>query len=276
MNGRDKALGIFLKDRRARLDPAAFGFPPERRRTPGLRREEVAQLAHVSTTWYTWLEQGRGGAPSADVIERLARALALTDAEREHLYLLAQDRPPRAEAAVRSPVSPQLQRVLDAMVDTPAVVKTPDWTVVAWNRAAIAVLADYPRLAERDRNILRLLFGPHGRDRLHDWESVARLVVANVRRDMARTGSAPESEALIEELSRESTSFRAFWAEQEVNVHGEGIKHLRHPLAGPLKLEYSTFAVEGRPDLAMVIFNPATDEDRAKLSRLVAAALVPA
>lgn len=276
MNGRDKALGAFLRDRRARLDPAAFGFARERRRTPGLRREEVAQLAHVSITWYTWLEQGRGGAPSAEVVERIARALALTGAEREHLFLLAQDRPPRVGAAVRAPVSAQLQRVLDALGDTPAVVKTPDWTVVAWNRAATVVLGDFPRFAERDRNVMRRLFGPEGRARLRDWESVARLIVANVRRDTARTGTAPETEALIEELSRESAAFRTFWAEQEVNVHGEGVKELHHPLAGLLKLEYSTFAVEGRPDLALVIFNPATDADRAKLSGLVAAALSPA
>src|ERR1700704_5033682 len=103
----ENLLGTYLKDRRAKLDPAAFGFPFSRRRTPGLRREEVAQLAHVSATWYTWLEQGRGGAPSADVLDRLARAFSLNEGEREHLYLLAQDRPPKVRHAERSSVTPQ-------------------------------------------------------------------------------------------------------------------------------------------------------------------------
>src|SRR6185436_17152019 len=142
----ENLLGTYLKDRRAKLDPASFGFPLTRRRTPGLRREEVAQRAHVSATWYTWLEQGRGGAPSADVLDRLSRALQLTDDEREHLFLLAQDRPPPVHAPASPEVTPQMQRVLDAMGDTPAIVKTPVWTVVAWNRAAAVVLVDYAKL----------------------------------------------------------------------------------------------------------------------------------
>src|SRR5476649_2340160 len=111
----DNLLGTYLKDRRARLDPAAFGFPLTRRRTPGLRREEVAQRANVSATWYTWLEQGRGGAPSADVLDRIARALMLTEVEREYLFFVALGRPPDVRYQVSEPVSPRLQRVLDAL-----------------------------------------------------------------------------------------------------------------------------------------------------------------
>src|SRR5580698_6627694 len=151
-------LGTYLKDRRAKLDPAAFGFAPQRRRTPGLRREEVAQRASVSPTWYTWLEQGRGGAPSADVLERIARALVLTDVEREHLFLLAPGRPPEVRYQVVEAVTPRLQRLLDALEFSPAYVKTSTWDVLAWNRAAAAVLADYGALAPAQRNILRLLF----------------------------------------------------------------------------------------------------------------------
>src|ERR1700679_1457189 len=117
------SLGIYLKDRRAKLDPTAFGFVLKRRRTPGLRREEVAQRANVSATWYTWLEQGRGGAPSADVLERIARALTLTTAEREHLFLLAQNRPPEIRAQAHETVSPRLQRILDSLPNSPAYVK---------------------------------------------------------------------------------------------------------------------------------------------------------
>lgn len=265
-------LGRYLRDRRARLDPAAFGFVPGRRRTPGLRREEVAQLAHVSATWYTWLEQGRGGAPSADVLDRLARALRLTAVEREHMFLLAQGRPPRVSRAAASEVSPQVRRVLDALHDSPAIVKTPEWTVLAWNRAATAVLADYARLPEGERNVLRLLFRPGKREQMPNWEQVARSVVNAARRDTRRAGMTAETEALIAELSRDSAAFRAMWAEQDVTAHGEGVKGLRHPDAGLLNLEYATFALDGRPDLAMVVFNPVTAEDRAKVRRLVAGA----
>ncbi len=155
----ENLLGNFLKDRRGRLDPASFGISLSRRRTPGLRREEVAQRAHVSATWYTWLEQGRGGAPSADVLDRIARALMLTDAEREHLFLLGLGRPPEIRYQPPESVTPRLQGVLDALQFAPAFLKTYRWDVIAWNRAAAAVLTDYGAIKPADRNILRLVFG---------------------------------------------------------------------------------------------------------------------
>src|ERR1700722_6531451 len=129
-------LGTFLRDRRAKLDPAALGFPPERRRTPGLRREEVAQRANISPTWYTWLEKGRGGAPAADGVDLIARALMLTDVEREHLFLLGLGRPPEVRYRKNDGVTPRLQRVLDALEPSPALIRTATWDVVAWNRGA--------------------------------------------------------------------------------------------------------------------------------------------
>lgn len=269
MEQNDNLLGTFLKDRRARLDPADFGLPRGRRRTPGLRREEIAQLAHVSATWYTWLEQGRGGAPSADVLDRLARAFALNEAEREHLFLLAQERPPKAQRAQGIVISPQLQRVLDAFADTPVIVKTPEWSVVAWNRAATAVFGDYGAIPAAQRNVLRMMFIENRRAHLPDWESVARLVLGTVRRDILRAGMTEETRALIEELSERSTEFRTIWAEQEVNPLGEGTKRILHPVAGALTLETSTFAVEGRSDLALFVFNPATEADREKVKSLI-------
>src|SRR5690348_10657350 len=151
-------LGTYLKDRRGKLDAAALGFPLARRRTPGLRREEVAQRANVSATWYTWLEQGRGGAPSADVLDRIARALMMTDVEREHVFLLALGRLPQVRYHAVEAVTPRLQRVVDALELSPAFVKTSTWDIVAWNRAACAVLIDYGALASEQRNILRLMF----------------------------------------------------------------------------------------------------------------------
>src|SRR6201997_698514 len=170
----ESPLGTYLRDRRMKLDPAALGFPPERRRTPGLRREEVAQRANISPTWYTWLEQGRGGAPSADVLDRIARALLLTDVEREHLFLLGLGHPPEVRYRAAEGVTPRLQRVLDALPLSPAYVKTSTWDIVAWNRAAAAVLTDYGSLAPEQRNVLRLLFcDPRVRAAQFDWESVA-------------------------------------------------------------------------------------------------------
>src|SRR5262245_56755944 len=130
----DNLLGTYLKDRRARLDPKALGIAATRRRTPGLRREEVAQRANVSVTWYTWLEQGRGGSPSTDVLDRIARSLTLTPAEREHLFLLAQHRPPEVRYQAAAHVTPRLQRVLDSLELSPGLVKTSTWDIVAWNR----------------------------------------------------------------------------------------------------------------------------------------------
>src|SRR5580693_9443813 len=151
-------LGSYLKDRRAKLDPAAFGFPPERRRTAGLRREEVAQRANISPTWYTWLEQGRGGGPSADVLDRISRALMLTEVEREHLFLLGLGRPPEARYRRDEGVTPRLQRVLDALAPTPALLRTATWDVVAWNRAANVMFYDYAASPPEQRNILRFFF----------------------------------------------------------------------------------------------------------------------
>src|SRR5512142_360283 len=148
----ENLLGAYLKDRRAKLDPAALGFSLGRRRTAGLRREEVAQRANISPTWYTWLEQGRGGAPSADVLDRIARALMLTDVEREHLFLIGLGRPPEARYQAREGVTPRLQRVLDALDPCPALIRTATWDVLAWNRAATVVLMNYQELPPGERN----------------------------------------------------------------------------------------------------------------------------
>lgn len=267
----ENPLGIYLRDRRTKLDPAAFGFSLTRRRTPGLRREEVAQRANVSATWYTWLEQGRGGAPSADVLERIARALMLTDVEREHLFLLALGRPPEVRYQAAEGVTPRLQRVLDAMTFAPAVVKTATWDIVAWNRAAATVLTNYALLAPQQRNVLRLMFlDPRVRAAQVEWEHVARFVVAVLRADAARAGASKAIEAIVDELSRLSPEFEAMWRDNDVRSYGEGgIKHLYHAELGLIALEFSAFAVDGRPDLSMIVYNPATPEDAGQIRALI-------
>jgi len=268
---KDNALGAYLKDRRTRLDPAAFGLSGTRRRTPGLRREEVAQRANISATWYTWLEQGRGGAPSADVLDRITRALLLTEVEREHLFLLGLGRPPEVQYKPAEGVTPRLQRLLDALEVSPALVKTPIWDVVAWNRAAAAVLTDYGALPPDQRNILRMIFlDPRVRAAQFDWDRVARFVVSAFRADAARAGAGAQIEPLVAELCRRSSEFDAMWRDNDVRSYGDGVKQLRHPILGPVAFEYSSFAVDGRPDLSMVVYNPATPEDASRIRALLA------
>lgn len=268
----DNPLGRYLKERRARLDPAALGLPLARRRTPGLRREEVAQRAHVSSTWYTWLEQGRGGAPSAEVLERLAGALQLSDVEREHLFLLAQNRPPEVRYQPAAEVPPRLQRVLDALAYCPAMVRTATWDVLAWNPACAAVLNDYAAMPPEKRNILRHLFAnPAARRRMPNWDRDARFVVAAFRTDAARAGATAAVQALVDELCVTNPEFAAMWAELDVRAdYGEAAKQIDHPVVGRIEMEYTGLAVEGRPDLTMVVYHPATPADLARVRQLLA------
>jgi len=272
----ENLLGTFLKDRRARLDPSSFGFTATRRRTPGLRREEVAQRANVSATWYTWLEQGRGGSPSSEVLERIARALALTPVEREHLFLLAQHRPPELRYEATETVTPQLQRVLDALPFSPAIVKNALWDIVAWNRAATAVLTDYAAIPPEQRNVLRLMFKYRPvRAAQTDWEGVARFVVAVFRADTARLGASERVKSLVDELCQASPEFLAMWRDNDVRAYGEGKKFLHHQVLGRIALEFSAFAVDGRPDLSMVVYNPATPEDAQRIATLIQSQAAP-
>jgi transcriptional regulator with XRE-family HTH domain len=263
-------LVTYLKDCRARLDPASFGFSSSRRRTPGLRREEVAQRANISPTWYTWLEQGRGGAPSTEVLNRIAQGLLMTEPEREHLFMLAFGHPPEVVYHAPEGVTPRLQRLLDTLEFSPALIKTATWDVLAWNRAAAAVFTDYSLLPASQRNILKLMFlNPGARARQDDWESMARFIVATFRADAVRAGAASQVSRLVEELCSQSPEFATFWSDNDVRVHGEGTKRLHHETHGVIELEYSGFAVDGRPDLGMIVYNPATPDTAERIRALV-------
>jgi hypothetical protein len=160
--------------------------------------------------------------------------------------------------------------VLDALELSPALVRTATWDVVAWNRAATVMLTDYGSLPPDQRNILRFIFlDPRVRAAQYDWESVARMVVGAFRVDAARAGAAAEVEPLVQELCRRSPEFKALWRDNDVRSHGEGTKHMRHPVIGALAFEYSAFAVDGRPDLNMVVYNPATVADAEKIRSLM-------
>ena len=257
----NQALGKFLQDRRAKLDPASFGFTSTRRRTPGLRREEVAQRANISSAWYVCLEQGRGGAPSTDVLDKLAKALLLTDAEREHLFVIGLGRAPESRYKQPDAIEPRLQCVLDQLSPAPAFVKTATWDVVAWNRAAIVLWPNFEQLALSERNTLRMVFlDPHAKTLYYDWEGVARMAVAAFRADVARAGAMAEVAAMVGELSRSSAAFRAMWQDNDVSATAHAVKDLRHPDLGTLRFDASVFGVDGRQDLTMMVFMPASTD----------------
>lgn len=258
-------LPAFLRDRRERLHPATT----RRRRTPGLRREEVAARAGISVTWYTWLEQGRGGVPSEEVLERLAHALELDDTNREILFLLAHDRPPPRKAAhPPAAVTPSLQRVLDNLT-FPAFAKTPTFQIIAWNRAATAVFGDYAAVPERDRNLLRRVFQPGSEHRVRHVEHVRRTCLASFRVDIARAGQSEEATALIDELMETSPEFRRLWGEGVVRSHGTLQKRLVRPGVGELVLESSVFDVEGSDGLSVFVWSPTNEASSRAITQLV-------
>ena len=267
----DWTLGKFLQDRRARLDPASFGFSSTRRRTPGLRREEVAERANISSAWYVCLEQGRGGAASADVLDNLARALLLTDAEREHLFLIGLGRAPESRYKRAEDIELRLQRVLDKLSPAPAFIKTATSDVVACNEAAKLICPNLRHDVAGERNTLRMLFvDPDAKTLYYDWEAVARLAVAGFRADVARAGAVTEVAAMVDELSRFSPAFKAIWQDNAVSKVSHTAKDMRHPSLGKMSFDVSNFAVDGRQDLTMMVFMPATEEMAERIMRMVA------
>ncbi len=270
-NHDDNALGNFLRDRRRRIDPASLGFPTTRRRTPGLRREEVALLTNVSPAWYTWIEQGRGGTPSTDVLDRLARGLRLSEAEREHLYLLAQNRPPEVVPREPEVVGPGLQHILDSLELSPAAIRTSAWDVLAANLAARVIFG--PGKVVPDRyNILENFFAgadQRGKDLEPAWAAVARTVVAQFRTEAFQAGFGPRAQEVVEGLVGSSPEFQRLWSGLDVGLHFEPIKTFVLPGRGPLTFELATFSVDGHPGLKLVIFTPANHEDRFRVKQLL-------
>jgi transcriptional regulator with XRE-family HTH domain len=264
----DNELGAFLRSRRERLDPAELGLAQAvRRRTPGLRREEVAQRAGLSVEWYTRLEQGRGGAPSVQVLDGVAEALRLSRIEREHLHRLAHGQRPEAPAVT---IDPRFRRVLDGFSHGPAYIKTAAWDIVAWNRAARLVLSDYEAMRPADRNVLKILFREPGhRSLLRDWELEAGRAVSTFRMETTRWGAGQQAQSLVAELRSSSPDFARMWDAQNVGFLGEGVKHLKHPDAGDLALWYSSFAIDDEPGMGLVLYTPDTPDDAARIQQLL-------
>ena len=249
-------LADFLRSRRERLTPESVGLPiGGRRRTSGLRREEVAALAGVGLTWYTWFEQGREIGVSPAFLDNIARALRLSFIERAHLYALADHGRP-LEAPPPRPVSPALQRMLEGFATYPAYLKTPRWDVVAWNARADEVF-DFTERGPQRRNILEMVFAePEFRERLVNWWEDAPKILAKFRTDYARRAGDPAMAALVESLTQRSAEFRQWWQRHDVMPCGEGIKVITVPGRGTVAFEHTAFEVANDPDLRLVVFAP--------------------
>jgi transcriptional regulator with XRE-family HTH domain len=265
-------LADFLRSRRASLKPEDVGLPNGgRRRTPGLRREEVAQLAGVGTTWYTWLEQGRDVRASLEVLEALSRALRLVPAERTHLVLLGRGEEPPPCKLPAERVSPTLRRLVENLGANPAFVLGRRWDYLAWNRAATALFGDLGEIPRASRNHAWLTFmDPSRREMFTDWDRSARLLVAKFRADSARYLGDPEFEELIHALRQSSPDFCRAWKRHEVSRGGEGRKELRHPHAGMLAFSHAVFNPAEAPEQRLILYSPLPDHDTpAKLARLL-------
>lgn len=271
-DSRLQELALFLKTRRARLSPEQVGLPRGgRRRTPGLRREEVALLAGVSADWYTWLEQARDIQASAQVLDSIAGALRLDDAERRHLYLLAIRQLPADPQPDGGAVPEALRQFLAQQEPSPAMVTDQRLDIVAWNRSACLIYGDYAVMSARDRNSLwRTFTSPYIRDLLRDgWEPHARHRLAQFRAGYARFAGDPWWMAMIEDLARESAEFRAWWPAHDVLSGPEGTKRNYHAAAGLLVFEQISFAVSDAPHLTVTVNMPSAEGDTAaKLKRL--------
>ncbi len=266
MDAKKTQLSEFLKSCRARVTPADLGLPEaSRRRTPGLRREDVAALAGVSVTWYTWLEQGRDIQVSAAVLERVSQTLQLSPDEREYLFALVQHRPAPPLEWREGEISSSLCRMIEAL-GVPAIAMTARWDVVAWNRLSVAVFRDYDNIPAERRNLLRILLVDESIYSRHPelFEAMARRVIAKFRVDYSQFMGDPEFEELIADLDAHSETFRRLWKSSEVVGRSEAI--VRHPQLGGVTLEHTSYVPEGSPELRLVVYVPYDEESAAKIA----------
>ena len=274
-----RELGAFLRSRRERLAPLQVGLPgTERRRTPGLRREEVAQRAGLGTTWYTWLEQGREVNASPEALTRLAGALCLDESERRLLFDLAGRPQPAAAAETVEFVPESLNRMLESLTGQPALVVGRLWHVLAWNPAAAALFGDYGRWSGDARNILGLLFAnPEHRALLADWEMLARMSLANFRADTARFTGDADFRRLIGWLTESSAEFREWWPRRDVLRTFSGPKRIRHPRGGAMSFEHLSLTVQAAGDLKLFVYTPLEEDDTSrKLQNLLSGQVLSA
>ncbi|MDT9698882.1 helix-turn-helix transcriptional regulator [Streptomyces sp. P17] len=268
-------LSEFLRTRRARLKPEDVGLPDygRHRRVPGLRREELAQLAGVSVAYYTRLEQGNGRNVSAEVLDSIARALRLSDAEHAHLTHLAKPKQHKKKAgpARAQQVRPALRHLLDSMADVPAYISGRRSDVLAWNRMASALFGDWGELPAQERNWARLVFlNPAYRELFVDWDQKAYDIVSYLRMDAGCHPDDPLLSALVGELSVKSEEFRRLWATHDVKEKSYGVKRLRHPLVGELTLSFESFRLMDDGEQNLITYHAEPGSPAAEALRLLA------
>ena len=254
-DARYSEFGDFLRSRRERIRPGTVGLPDgRRRRTPGLRREEVAARAGIGVDWYIRLEQGRTVSPSVTTIDALARALRLDKADHDHLRTLA--RRGTRRGFVRETV-PDAIRTLIESLNQPAYITGQRWDVLAWNAAAASIFA-FDRMPDADRNILVYVLTSPATRRLFgaDWAQVAQRVVAQFRVSYDLWAGDPAFIALVERLRRDSTEFATWWEAHDIRPTAAGQKRIDHPALGELRLQHATFQSNDDPALRLVIYNP--------------------
>lgn len=264
-------LAEFLRARRLRLSPAEAGLPSgTRRRTPGLRREEVAALAGVGLTWYTWLEQGRDIGVSAVFLDNLARVLKLDAGERRHLYLLAHQRPPSEPGYTWCQVPPLVTRLMHDLPARPAYVLNLRWDILAWNTAAERIFGFGGHVPQR-RNLLWLLYvEPSMRTRIADWPVQAPRMLSSFRRDYTRAPNDPDVVALVDELLRVAPEFREGWGRHEIHAPCEGTRQLCLDGMGPLTFGHGTLVVDEERHLRLVVYEPVHDAGREQFTQWLA------
>lgn len=264
-NPRYKELADFLKTRRAKILPSQVGLSTGiRRRTPGLRREEVAQLAGIGLTWYTWLEQGRPIRVSTPVIESLSKILLLDKQERIHLYLLANQPLPIDMPVYQGTVSPILQHVLDSLILCPSLVTDQRWNVIAWNKAACLIFGDFSEMNVRNQNIVWAMFTDNKyKQLLVDWNLHAKGLIGRFRSACGQYVEDSWLAQFIDDLKAQSTEFNLWWPLHEIESNSEKYKKLNHSIAGILDFEVSYFDVSDNSCLKLIVHVPLSETDTA-------------
>ena len=264
--GRRPELAAFLRARRTRISPVDMGLPPgSRRRTPGLRREEVAQLAGIGVTWYTWLEQGRPIRASVQVLDAVARTLRLDQAEVEHLYRLA-DVPVAPSEVASVTVSPALREILDSLDPVPAMLINARYDLLASNRAQRDLFYQGHAVSCQHRNVLWCCFTePEVRRRFVNFDEEAPRMVATLRASFAQHLNEPAWTGFVQRLSVASPDFARMWKRHDVASPGSRTKHFLHPWAGLLRLRSTSLAVADMPEARIVAYTPVDDETRDRL-----------
>ena len=268
---RRQELGDFLRTRRARIDPADIGLPAtNRRRTAGLRREEVAQLARMSVTWYTWLEQKRPIKVSEGMLHNLASVLRLDAIERKQLFRLALRQPVVDSTSRRETVSPRLQRMIDYNGGMPTFVIGRRWDVLAWNLAARALFFDFEQVPAAERNIVWLYFTNSAlRATIVDWPTRARDALARFRTDYGRHVGDAYFVELVERLISASPEFAEWWPRHDILPLTEGSVQFSHPLAGRMLVEHMAFSVVDNPELRVFALLPMAEANSINKMRKV-------